>query len=240
MKRRTSRYNSGMARGDYENLEGDWTGVTAATGAGDHVYLVSNRALYALAGDGSARRFDGSWQTIALAPIGDALLAFEASGSLYRLACADGAWVEIDGNYPEVAAIAGAAGAVYAVLGPTLFRIEADGAMRELPGGWRSTKVLAGSATRLLAFDASGALYKIDPATGAYAELEGDWSAITAACIVGDTLYALSGGTLVAIDPDTGAWEDLGRGWGSQVLCAAGGALFAIEKSGNLFRIEVA
>ena len=239
MKRRRSRYNSHMPRGDYEEMEGSWTGTTAAAVASGRIFAVCQRALYAIdPADGTSAAFEGGWDTLQLAPIGASLFAFERSGSLYRIASGDGAWTELEGSYLDLRAACGTDGAVFAVVGPTLYRLDVDGVATVLEGTW-DPAVIAGVDAQLFAFEKSGDFYRADAKTGAWTELPGPYLSTTAACGHAGRIYAVSEGVLWDIDPATGAADEINRGWTTTHLVGAGHELFAFEQSGSLFKIAL-
>src|SRR5512139_2524198 len=72
-----------------------------------------------------------------------------------------------------------------------LWRVTIDGdAVAAVEGmgesGW-DTRLLAAAGDRLFAFEENGVLYAVEPATGEWERLDGDWSSVRAACGVGPT-----------------------------------------------------
>jgi len=230
-----------MSRGDYEELEGNWSGTTAAA-AGDRIYSVTNGALFAIDPANPTTpwaQLEGTWDTIALVSCGASLLAFERSGSLYRIASGDGSWTELDGTYVDLKATAGTGGVGYAIEGVSLYRVALDGAWTQLSGSWDTNK-MAALGDALFMIERGGALYRAEAATGAWRELEGTWANTTAACGHRDgRLYIVDNGSLYDVDPDTGTSTAINSGWTTQHLVSCGPFLFAFEESGSLFKITV-
>src|SRR5688572_20631185 len=74
--------------------------------------------------------------------------------------------------------------------------------------GW-DTRVLAAARGRVLAFEENGHLYGVDPESGAWERLDGDWSNVRAACeIAGELLVAAE--LLFVVDTEGGGWRQLG------------------------------
>jgi hypothetical protein len=103
--------------------------------------------------------------------------------------------------------------------------------------GWQ-TRLLAAAGGRLFAFEENGHLYGIDPASGAHERLDGDWSAVRAACAVGDELVAAAG-NLFVIEPRGGGWHQLGDAiYEPRLLLGDGESLYSVEENGSLYRVD--
>lgn len=245
MKCRGTRYNRKMARGDYEPLDGNWVHTSAACACAGKVFAVDSARLWAIdVAGGSWAEMPGTWDTKALVACGDdALFAFEQSGALYRVAVADGTWEELEQRtWLHLAAAAGGTrgDAVYAIDGPTLWAVRRDGDYA--PRGeaaWDPLAMVASAGDALSVFERSGELYRVDGATGSAANLGGAWVGTTAACAVGDRVYAVANEMLYEVDPRTGERDLINTGWRTRHLAGLPGALYAFEESGSLFRIEV-
>jgi hypothetical protein len=85
-----------MARGSYEQIDGTWI-ASAATSVGLNLFVIADGTFYWLfagrkeataehpASEPLRGRFDGTWDTVAMAGIGPHMMCWERSNRLYRV-----------------------------------------------------------------------------------------------------------------------------------------------------------
>lgn len=150
--------------GAWERLDGDWADARVAVGA-DRVYVMGGNGLVGIdCGEHSWRPIgDGSWNTELLLATSNELFALEEDGSLYRIDRDDGSFAQLDGDWGDVCAGAGAQGRLYlmATTG-ALYSVSVDGDFEPLDTGthW-DTRILMAGPSCLYALEHSGSLYVI-------------------------------------------------------------------------------
>ncbi|MCX6349434.1 MAG: PQQ-binding-like beta-propeller repeat protein [Candidatus Aureabacteria bacterium] len=232
---------------------GDWANTIAGAALNDRIYTAeSSGALYAT--DPSA----GTWKQIGkpdfagtqfLFAASGKLFSIEKSGSLYSISPDDGSWAAVGKAGDWVNTIAGT------VLGDHIYTVESSGALYatdSTAGTWKqigkpafaACRFLLAASGKLFSIENSGSLYGIDPEDGSWVQVgkTGDWVNTIAGTVLGDQIYTVeSSGALYATNPDTGVWKQIGKPdfAGARFIFVCGGSLFAIEESGNLYRVDV-
>ena len=148
--------------GGHERLDGDWSEVTVATGAGDQLYA-AGRTLYAVEADGSWRQLGDTVWTPKLLVAGERdLFCLEENGGLYRVDLFDDSPEQLDGDWSDMTAgaivgkvlcVTSESGWMYAVTGDECIPLE-QGA----PAG---TRFLFVQGSSLYALETSGALHAL-------------------------------------------------------------------------------
>jgi len=227
----------------------DWSKAQAVATHQGRLWVVAGEGLYTVDPETGAweQRGDGTWRTQQLASTGESLFAFEQDGSLYRVTD-EGGWEPLDGDWSGTTAAVGHGGRLYAAQGGAIYAVEADGAYQAVESGtsW-SSRGLYSVGNVLVSLETSGGLYRLDPQSGAWAEVNDEsWSSTTAAVGHRGRLWAIAGnGELYVVHPVEAGWEEVPSGttWNTAHLAAVdgpgGGALYAFEKTGGLYRIVV-
>ena len=138
-----------------------------------------------------------------------------------------------------------------AVWDDALFTIESTGSLfrtdvtsgewtRIGPLAFLGTKFLLAYKKGLLSEERSGILYRIDPKTGTWEEIAGEFDSI-AATVLNDQVYTIRrNGSLCRTEPDTGESEVIADNSfvGTQHLIAARDRLYTIEMTGSLYCVD--
>jgi hypothetical protein len=228
-----------MARGDYTELSGNWEGATVATASGDRLYVGVNGLLIKIdPATDTHEELPGDWTLRGLVPIGESFLGFDGGGALFRME-RSGSWVGLDQTFEDLRVAVGAGTKAFAVGESLLYELDLEGKMRHLRGSW--DPAAAGSVGSKVFFAQNdGELFRLDPKTGDYEQLEGTY--VTPTAMTGHTdgrLYLISDNALYDIDPATGEHERLSGGWELSHLVSCGTKLYAFATSGALYCIEV-
>lgn len=228
-----------MARGDYTELTGNWEGATVAVASGDRIYIAANGLLLALDPETDTHEeLPGEWSLRGLVPIGESFLGFDGGGALFRME-RSGSWQGLDQTFEDLRVAVGADGKAFAVGESLLYEVDLQGKSRLLRGSW--DPAAAGSVGKAIYFaQTDGELFRLDPKTGDYKQLEGTF--VTPTAMTGHTdgrLYLISDNALYDIDPATGSHERLSGGWEVAHLVSCGTKLYAFATSGTLYAIEV-
>src|SRR4051812_47004766 len=108
-----------------------------------------------------------------------------------------GEWKELDGTWTNPTAATALGDRLYIAEGGSIWRVDDTGAYEAIgEDEWRS-RFLVGVSGMLVSVEPGGSMYRIDPDTGAWTALDGDWSNTIAACAGGDYVYLVErSGTL--------------------------------------------
>jgi|GEM_PF-4249166 len=248
-------------RGEWEQLgdTGAWLGLTAATVHQGIIYAVADRGLYRVrASDGAwsavgvGDAASATWDTRMLASAGGALVALEHSGALYRIETEptlDGAWSELVGDWSGTVAMTGLGPSLYAVDHSALWRADpASGEAMQMSADNWSTRLLSSAGPQLAAIEASGTLYRVNPADGEATAITVDahWGGAEAMTGAGNRLWIADHGSLWMVHPIEGTWERLitdgEADFHPRLLLAIPGndqTLYSFERTGALYRIRI-
>jgi hypothetical protein len=227
----------------YELVGGNWSDTVAVAAAGRKLYAVdTDTHLYRV--DPFTAEYEHSldrgWHSRHVVGVGDRLLAFEPSGSVYRVGLADGYLEVLATGWRDVGAVAAVGNRVFAVASRALYSIDPDtGSHDVLDGSW-DTRHLVGVGNHLFAWEADHRLYRVDPETGHSTVFGADtWPRITAAATACGALFAVDDTILYRIDPVTGAAESLGNRFHTRLLVGLFSCLYSFETAGRLVRVSV-
>ena len=229
-----------MGRGDYQVLDGTWQ-ASAATSTDNNIFVVSNGALYWIAGKAVGRwgQLDGSWDTVTMAGVGDKLLLWERSNTVYRMMTRANTWTQLTTTYANPVCSTSLLGKLRVREGNALYSVDPDDAAYTMyDGSWNATQ-LVGIGESIYIFDHDGALYRLGVNNTGYSQLEGSWPETMAATAHGGRIFAVNDGALYDIDPATGSYQKLDGSWSSTHLVSCAGKLYSFEASGALYCIEV-
>ncbi len=136
----------------------------------------------------------------------------------------------------------GLGGALYIASNSAIYQVDRNGEYQTVGNDTWSSKHLVGVAGVLISIEPGGGMFRLDPATREYRELEGDWSSTIAATAHDGALYVIDrGGALYRVSPGDGSYTQLEGGFASTAcLTAAGDALLTIEQSGSMYRVSTA
>jgi outer membrane protein assembly factor BamB len=150
--------------GAWERLDGDWSEVRAAVGS-DQLYVMGAGRLTSI--DCNERTWrhvgEGAWNTELLLATSNHLFALEEDGSLYRIDRDDGSFEQLDGDWGDVTAGAGAAGRLFLMASTgALYAVSIQGDFEPVDTGTKwDTRVLMAGPSCLYALEHSGSLYVI-------------------------------------------------------------------------------
>ncbi|HWA97086.1 MAG TPA: hypothetical protein VG713_01275, partial [Pirellulales bacterium] len=238
-------------------LAGDWYGTIAAVSLNDWIYTVER-------GGGLYRTnpYTGQWTQVGYAEfgntaylfaVGDWLYTIEYDGSLYRVSPGNGAWEKLGPSGGWLNTVAGVgypfdahSGAILtAESGGGLYATSTDGYWMQIGtpvfNNTLSMVVLNGW---LYTIETSGSLYQVNPVNGSWRQIgePAAWLGVIAAAALDGSFYtAESNGYLYQTNPETGERAHLGGPvfGDTTLMVAAAGALYTIENSGSLYRIDV-
>ena len=185
-----------------------------------------------------------------LVAAGNALLAIDNGGSLYRVNTADASSTAIGQAGDRRASL------FAATIGDKLYTVEASGVLHETntsTGAWKQigksdflrTKFLLAGPTSLYSLENDGNLYAVSTATGSLQQVghSNDWVGTRVGTVLGGKLYTIEGsGSFFETDLQTGAWKQLGKREFVRMkfIFGAGTSLFSMEFEGTLYRIDTA
>lgn len=150
-----------------------------------------------------------------------------------------GEWTQLASSWPHLTAAAAVGDRVFAACDGAIWRIDDAGGYEQLGDDeWRS-RFLVGVANHLVAIEPGGGMFRIDPVTGSWVQLDGDWSTVIAATAGGDAIFVVErSGSLYRVEPADGSYHLLGDGFESTAaLAAAAGMLVSIEGAA-MYRIS--
>jgi hypothetical protein len=233
---------------------GDWRGTIAGAGMNNLIYTVeSSGALYATdpAGDSWKQFGKNDFANILFMFAGDnKLFSIEKDGSLYAINPADGSWKQLGSAGAWSNTIAGVwlAGRIYTVekSGALYATDPANGVWKRIGKlDFANTSIMLACNKKLFTIETSGSLYAVNQDDGSWKQLgsAGAWSNTIAGVGLNNMLYTVeSSGALYVTDPASGVWKQLGRTdfAGSKFMFGGVNKLYAIDKNGDLFAIELA
>jgi hypothetical protein len=241
------------AAGGWAQVGGDaeWKATTAGT--------IRNGALYTTESAGGlfvTELSDGTWRQLGKPDFAATKFLFSAGENLYTIA-SNGNLVRVD---PATGARArvGAQGdwkntIAAAVLNDRLFSAEADGILyctNLADGTWQqignadfaATRFMLSERNSLYTIETDGTLYRVSPIDGSWAPIgeRGAWKGAVGACVLAGRLYtAEKSGKLFSADLQSGRRNGIGNAdfGATRFMFPAGGNLYTIEDSGNLYRV---
>jgi len=232
---------------------GDWINTIAGTGMGGKIYTIEKSgALYV------TDPATGAWKQLGkpdfantsfLFDAGGKLCTIEKDGSMYLVDPANGSWKQSGkaGDWKNTIAGAGQKGMIYTVENSgALYMTEPSTGIWTQVGkaDFANTAFLFDVGGRLCVLTKDGSLYTVDPIRGIPKQSgkAGDWKNTVAGVGAGNRLYTVEGGgSLYETDPATGDWKPLGKPdfSNTQILFHCKGSLLTLDKSGNLYRVEL-
>jgi len=232
-----------MARGDWKQLDGTWERLGAVTSLGDRLYAICDGALWRIDETGAYEQLgDDEWRSSFLIGVAGYLVSIEPNGAMYRVDPHDASYVELEGDWSSTIAACAGGDAVFVIeRSGTLYRVEpADASYHALGDGYEHTSALAAASGALVTFDKAGAMYRISPKDGSWDHVSDGWAGLRAAAGDDRAAYGACGDTLYAVGVQDGSYEGLtDTTWASTHLTVMGGALYAFEPTGGVYRIEL-
>ena len=232
---------------------GAWIGTLGGTVLNDKIYTVeSSGTLY------ETNPKNGNWKQIGKPDYGDtrfmfaamgSLFTIEKSGSLYKINPSNGIWKQVGKEGSWAGTKSGTA------LKDKIYTVEASGSLYQTDpatGQWKqlgkadfgNTRFIFAGGDSLYTIEKNGSLYKVNPGNGSWKQLGkfGAWKATIGGTSLSNKIYTVeSDGVLYRTDTASGKWTQLGKAeFGpTRFIFGALGRLYSIEKSGNLYAIEV-
>ncbi len=232
---------------------GAWKATMVGTVLNNKIYTVeSSGTLY------ETNPGNGKWKQIGKPEFAStrfifaaqgSLFTIEKSGNLYKVNPANGTWKQVGKAGAWKATMAGT------VLKDKIYTVETSGSLYQTDpatGKWKQqgkaefgkTRFLFAGGDSLFSIEKDGSLYKINPGNGKWKQVgkSGAWKATIRGTTLANQLYTVeSSGVLYRTNTGNGKWVQLGKAeFGStRFLFGTNKKLYSIEKSGNLYAIEV-
>ncbi|MCX6551216.1 MAG: hypothetical protein NTY02_09475 [Acidobacteria bacterium] len=232
---------------------GDWANTIAGVARGDRIYTVDSAGALHVT-DPAA----GIGKKIGAGSFANTQFLFAALGSLYSIEQGGNLYVinPADGSKKPVGSPGGWAGTIAGVaLNDKIYTVESSGAFYvtdPATGVWTrlgsvsfaNVQHLFAAGGKLYSIEKTGNLYVINPVDGAVKGVgkAGDWIGTIAGVGAGGRLLTVeASGALYQTDAATGVWKGIGGPTfgGTQFMFACLDSLFTIEKSGNLYRVDI-
>lgn len=233
--------------------EGAWKHTRAGTVLDDYLFTTeTNGGLYVTDLENGQRKQIGGLDfgnTALLFAANEALYTIETSGDLFHVNPVAGSWNRVgkQGDWKDTVA-----GTIFNDL---LFTVDASGALYgtdletaewEQVGGenFSNTALMFAADRSLYTIEKNGDLFRVNPNEGNWTRIgrQGDWQDTLAGATLGHLLFTIdASGALYATDLHTAEWDQLGGNDFAKtaLLFAAGDALYTIETTGSLYRINL-
>jgi len=230
-----------MTRGQWHELESTWD-APAATALDQHLYIAEGGSIFRCDRWGAYETMSEDWSPRFLVGVAGSLVTIETGGEMYRIAPGDGRWDPLDDSWSDAIAATAAGDYVYVVeRSGHLYRVApGDGSYVQIGDDHRDVTCMTAAAGHLITFESTGCMYRVSPRTGAWEEIDDDWRNVRCVASDGKLVYAAVGETIFSIDPADGRFEGLNDTyWNTRHLVGTPDALYAIERDGGLWRIEL-